>query len=324
MDDITEARTQVIHSFNQIGAILAGIDELIKNGDLDLSKEVTDSSIWVELGNFFHTLDDHSLAAEVYSRMLKTINNYGASNIHKGLALYNLGIAQIESGNLEHGIPNVLEALEEDRKNIGAGSIGQPASKLKSEILSFSVSQISRNQYPKFISTIPGKTPAPTLVSLISKLTEDEQLLLSKTILSSESMRIRDDTYTKIILLNNLSNILILCENYQKRRNPAANTLGESLALFKQQHWYGIYQKYCRYTHYKSIRDFENKLQLILQHTFSASQEERFIVKTFLCIVLVRNYIFHNYDPNLAFLRNANLYSQVLETAFHGLFLCLL
>jgi hypothetical protein len=58
--------------------------------------------------------------------MLKTINKIEVSRgiiLHKGLALFNIGLAQIRLNNFDEGISNVLEAYDEDVRTAGLSSL---------------------------------------------------------------------------------------------------------------------------------------------------------------------------------------------------------
>ena len=173
------------------------------------------------------------------------------------------------------------------------------------------------------LSSLPTSLNA---AALLSKLTEDEQLLLSKTMLSSRKTKFRQDSYTRITLLNNLSNIIILCETYQKKKNPRHDSLSKSVDRFKNEKWYQVYKLNSNYTHYNpqsAQSDFEQNLQSILHTNFSNNAEYQILVKIFLCTILIRNYLFHNYDVNLSFLSQPVVYLELFESAVFTLLFCL-
>ena len=89
--------------------------------------------------------------------------------------------------------------------------------------------------------------------------------------------------------------------------------------------WFQTYKSNSNYTHYNALpaqSDFEQHLNSILNSTFSSNAEDQ-ILKIFLCTILIRNYLFYNYDVNLSFLSQPTVYLEIFESAIFALLFCL-
>ena len=105
-----------------IGNILSRIDEAIMIGIIDIKENVIDKSVWNDIGIYYINNGLFRQAEFVYRKMLETIQKCEKRNneqLHKGLALHNLGVALYYQGRKEEAKQRFSEAREEDRRTYG-------------------------------------------------------------------------------------------------------------------------------------------------------------------------------------------------------------
>jgi tetratricopeptide (TPR) repeat protein len=150
-------------------------------------KEI-ESSVWNHLGIYFLNNGMYSDAVMVYTHMLEAIAEVEAKQkveIHKGLALHNMGVAQLYLKNYDEGIPNILKAFEEDVKTFGKASAEkQLASKVKEGLFEFSGKIIDGNYLKEF--TTESGMPVKDTISLMQNMDETEKLFFAKIVNSSK------------------------------------------------------------------------------------------------------------------------------------------
>lgn len=258
--------------------------------------------------------------------------------MHKGLALYQLGISQIDNGNFDEGIPNILEAYDEDIRNRPVWATFLPASQTAQRILDYAGNLIDTDFLSKLTVDLPTHFLLPSMTTLLSKLPVDEHLFLSRLIISNKILIHRNDTFTRIIMFNNLLNIYLLIETFLRTKKSIVGTLGNLIQInFCNKSWYPTYKNFIGtkkknpnsltcYDDYSANPQYPyyNQLSLIRAKSFSTNNEENFIIRMFLSSLLTRNYLAHGYDSTSQILNSILEYSRLFELAI-GLFLyCLI
>jgi hypothetical protein len=281
----------------------------------------------------FFNRGNYSLSEMVYSLMLQAINTINPS-LCKGLPLYQIGIAQI--GNLDEGISNVLKAAEEDDKNQPAKAPGLPTSQTRQKIIHHVERQIDAVFLQKLKNDLPSYFNLSSLASLLSKLSFDEQLFLVRLILGRKRLPPRNDSFTKIIMFNNLLNVYVLTETFLGKA-PNSSTLGDLIRMaFCKEKWFSIYSMHTgipkrnhnTLTYYDDYNvnpqyQYHTQLQKIASKTFSSNKEENFIVIMFLSSYLTRNYLAHHFNPTSPIFSNINEYDRLFDLAVIMLLYCL-
>ena len=146
--------------------------------------------------------------------MLRTIERFTDRKLHKGLALYNLGISQINSKNFDDGVPNILLAYEQDVDRMGKIRARKLfANKLKDTFLEDVTNFIESNYLNKLRRLFPN-SPILTLRAqdLFEVLDESEMLLFMRVIVSITVRSFSNDAYSKLTRFDNLKNIYLLIE----------------------------------------------------------------------------------------------------------------
>jgi hypothetical protein len=311
---------------------LSDIQKELKVGTLDIKEHVKEISVWNNIGKELFFFADYLLSAEVYRNMLQTIleeETRQSVRLHKGLALYNLGLSQIQLGDLDEGIPNILLAYIEDVRNFGQPvTSGLPAATVKNDILRTTSNQIAI--YLKSIRRVVKTYPISKLSEddLLSVLSEDEQLLLCKIIISYSKTPHRNDTYTKFTMLDNLKNIYLLTEVVLKKRAIFCRTLSEAVdTVFKKERWKNIYNtnkilKTYNQSSPNKLEHFDAKLIKLVSFIDSyriKNLEDMYVSHLVLLTVLTRNYIFHVMESNCTLTKNHKLYNFLFDSGMQSL-----
>jgi tetratricopeptide (TPR) repeat protein len=329
---LVEEIKKIHNAYQQIQYLLDNSSTQISD---DLQNQIIDDSVWNLPGLFFFNRGNFSLSEMVYSCMLNIINKINPS-AHKGLALYQVGISQINNGNFDEGIPYILQAYEEDIKNQPLKATNLPASETGKKILDYVSDLINTNYYPKLKTDLPTYFGKLSLAALLSKLSFDEQLFLVRLILGWKRLVHRKDTFTKIVMFNNLLNVYVLIETFLGK-GPNPGTLGDLIRItFSNESWFSIYKTFTgqiKYnpsslTYYDDYNvnpqyPYYSQLQRITSKTFSTNHEENFIIRMFLSSHLTRNYLAHRFNPTSQILTTATEYDRLLDLAVMQLLYCL-
>jgi hypothetical protein len=346
---ITEAKRRIFSSFQECQIIIEKIDNIMENNVENIEYHVINNSIWNDLGLFFmNKANDYCLSQKTYRHMLKTICKIEVSRgitLHKGLALFNLGLSQIRMNNFDEGIPNVLEAYEEDIKNAALSSKANKlsASLLKDDIISFLISNVDANYFATLVANLPTNSISTnTLASLFSKLQEDEQLFLARIFISYKTIPFRNDIYSKIIRYDNLRNIYLLIELLLKRRKSTTlpkkkETLGWFISdvFANEQPWESIFSANIGLSNFNknsnplsSLTQFVSNFNSLYNRTIALAippsaqgfnREDEFLARFFLLAVLMRNYTSHFFDDYAPILNNQKTYQSLFSSAVHML-----
>jgi tetratricopeptide (TPR) repeat protein len=326
---ILQIRNSIIQSARDMGILLQDIEQTMLTGTVNIEDHIVDDSIWNALGLFFVNRRDYSASETVYRHMLESIDKINTRKLHRGLALYNLGISQINTKNFDEGIPNVLAAYEEDVNRIGKTRARKLfANKLKDGFLNEMYNTIDSNYFKKLIKSFPKsfllRFEVPHLIDLLD---ESERLFLMKVIISHDVTPFRKDTYTKVLLFDNLKNIYLLIEIVLKKKN--VGMLGKLVDdMFTGQNWCKASSQAKQLTHFDRgpnrdpVLQFKINFKQILKMTHYRN-EQKFLVKLFLVTVLMRNYTSHFFDDYRQILHNRNTYSFLFESAIYALLYCL-
>lgn len=321
----------------ELGLVLEEINGKIKSGEMDIYKHVglpETKPIWNEIGVPFYLVGDYSDFEKVFKEMLSVINaiedERKGKHIHKGLALYHIGISQINQRNFDEGIPNVLAAYEEDRKTYGDAKAKKLfAYNFNKDFLETLSEQVDKDFFNEIKTHLPSKADLKkkSLKDLVEEFDENEKLFFAKTINSKIVNKFSKDFYTRIVLWDNLRNMCLLLEIFLKRRTGSTNMLGGLIpATFQNEAWLGVYKRHRGtrdandYTYYGSTSDFSQKLQTLLTGSlYSQDSEIDFLARLFLLSVLVRNFTAHNFDEYEKLLVDENLYENVFKYVMFSL-----
>jgi len=279
-----------------------------------------DSTVWNDYGIWFLRNGDFSSAELVYKRLLdlEKILTEKDPELHKGLPLYNMGIAQIKQRNFDEGIQNILRAYEEDIRTHGKAKAQEMlAFKLKEGLSNFISKAVDNNYLPEF-----NRMHSPTAKStsdLMKNMEEAEELLFLKTINSTKSLGFHDDIYTKVVLLDNIKNLAMLIEYNIRRRSKRKVHLSEADEVFPTSKWAGHFRAYRTLTSYKNIPDFEGNMDGIKKLTPSGDPATNFFLRNFLTAALIRNFVAHYLDENLQILSSEVNYNEAFNRVVHAL-----
>jgi len=308
----------------------------MESGNIDILKHVglpEAKSIWNEIALPLYLVGSYSDFERLFKEMLSVIEaveKKKGGRIHKGLALYHLGLAQVSQRNFDEGIPNILDAYEEDKVTYGSEDAKRYfAYNFNKDFLS----RISRKIEAIYFSQMKSKLVSNTglasksLENLVSTFDEGESLFFAKTMNSKMVNKFRNDFYTRVLLWDNLRNLCLLLEIYLKRKLSSNNMLGSLVpSAFNSDVWMRIYISHRGsrdandYTYYSSPLDFSRKInQLLTDNFFSSNDEDDFLARVFLLSVLVRNFTAHNFDEYEKLLTTENLYEDVFKHAVYAL-----
>jgi tetratricopeptide (TPR) repeat protein len=276
-------------------------------------KEI-DPSLWNELGIYFLNNRMYLDALMIYEHMLQTISNTEKQgvDIHKGLPLHNIGVAQINLRNYDEGIPNILKAYEEDVKSLGSAEAEkQLAYRVKEGLFDF-VSRVIDNNYLKEFNANAGLKVKDT-ISLMQNMDEAEKLFFAKTVNSKKLVTFHDDIYTRVTMFDNLKNLGLLLESNLKRRSHRTEQLPGLVTNIFKESWKRDYEaaRSKDLTCYSSVGDFEKKLEIIEKLKLSGKPGDDFLTNNFLTTTLVRNFTAHYLNEKLNILSDSKEYDRV-------------
>jgi len=286
---------------------------ILKDVEGTKRKEI-DSSVWNELGLYFLNNKMYLDALITYQHMLQTIANTEKEqgvDIHKGLPLHNIGVAQINLRNYDEGIPNILKAHEEDVKSFGkAEAEKQLAHRVKEGLFDF-VSRVIDNNYLKEFNSQSGLNVKDT-ISLMQNMNDAEKLFFAKTVNSWKLVTFHDDIYTRIAMLDNLRNLSLLLESNLKRRSKQDGKLSELITkLFSKEEWEKGFEANKKLKNYDDIKDFQEKLEKIEKLKASGKPRVDFLANIFLTIALIRNFTAHYLIEQLDILKDSKKYDSI-------------
>lgn len=329
VEEIYKAVKSLSESRSKVGELLDEINSSIDRGEIKIDDHVMHDSIWNNLGLSFYFekafLDMHG----VYSHMSNTIQQVESKekrNIHNGLALFNMGIAQTNLGNVEEGITNILRALEEDNKTFGKAAASMPASKLLEDYIANIAKDISTN----YINDIQKglKNPLNDPIRIVKVLDLGEQLFLSR-ILRSRSISFLGDINSRTTLFDALRDLCLLIEVVLRRKSGRANMLGGLIInIFNSKPWIANTNfiqilDNGNTTSASTPQDFEQNLKAISTSLYGQDSERNFLMKIFLACLLVRNFTSHHFDLNITLLTSKNEYDSVFKQVMYSLIYCL-
>jgi hypothetical protein len=275
-------------------------------------KEI-DASVWNELGLYFLNNRMYLDALIVYEHMLRAITKAEEKNrveIHKGLPLHNIGVAQINLRNYDEGIPNILKAYEEDVKTFGKTKAkNMLAHKVKEGLYAFVSKVIDNNYLPKFNKRTGLKIS--NTASLLDSMNEAEKLFLAKIITSKKLVSFHSDLYTKVVMFDNLRNLGLLLESNLRRRSKKNEYLPDLIkGIFSKEEWKKHFAANAKLKKYSDVKDFQEKLMKIDKLKSSGKRKVDFVTNSFLTISLMRNFTAHYLSEKLSILKNSKKYDK--------------
>lgn len=324
---IVDLANTIYNCYQDIGILLDDIEKSMLSRKVKIENHVDSRSVWYDLGETFFLRNDYSLASYVYEIMLKTIEEYETKHktkLHKGLALYNLGISQLNQKNYDEGIPNVLSAYQEDKRTYGI----RKAETLFAKRLDIAfTTEVNNILDSKYYSTLKKLYPRSTnliysIFDLTSKLEKSEKLLLMRVLISNTIIPFRKDTYTQVVLFDNLKNILLLIEVVLKKKwNGTLAPLVDQ--MIKHKYWTKPSPVEVRLRRFDRgplppLKQFESDFSNIRRMTYDRN-EGKFLVRLFLQTVILRNYTVHFFDDYKPILHRKTLYDSLFRFAIYAL-----
>jgi len=280
----------------------------------DSTRKEIDASVWNELGLYFLNNRMYLDALITYEHMFRTIldveKEHGVE-VHKGLPLHNIGVAQINLRNYDEGIPNILKAYEEDIKTFGkAKAKDMLAHKVKEGLFGFVSRVIDKNYLPEF-NRSAGLNISNT-ISLLDNMNEAEKLFFAKIITSKKLVTFHDDVYTKVVMFDNLRNLGLLLESNLRRRSKKKEYLPILIKkIFSNEEWKKYFATNEKLKSYNDVKDFQDKLKKIDKLKASGKRKVDFVTNNFLTIALMRNFTAHYLSEKLYVLKNPKKYDRI-------------
>lgn len=287
---------------------------IVLKGITGTNRKEIDASVWNELGLYFLQNRMYLDALKIYDHMLHTIMKTESGKgieIHKGLPLHNMGVAQINLKNYDEGIPNILKAYEEDIKTFGkAKAEAMLAHRVKEGLFDF-VSTVIDNNFLKGFNVCSGLNVKDT-ASLMQNMDETEKLFFAKTVNSKKLITFHDDIYTRIAMFDNLRDLGLLLESNLKRRSKQVGTLPDLIMkLFSKEEWEKGFEANKSLKSYDDTKDFQDKLEKIEKLKFSGKPNVDFLTNSFLTIALIRNFTAHYLIEQLDILKDQKKYDGI-------------
>lgn len=321
VQEIDVTTTQLIEARQRLARTHERICETAINGTLHIEENLIDNSIWNNYGIPLINARMFSDAEHVYRDMLKTIKIVEKSKgkLHKGLALYNMGLSQFRQRNFEEGIPNILASYEEDIRRIGGEEASKKlASQFNQHLYGLTANVINVDYLNGLRKTCVNMTT--TSFAMLQKLSESEFLLLSKIVLSKRNVEFRGDMFTRVILFDNLRNLCWLLEAFLRRKTGSEQGLKYIFnSVFSGDSWLTVYNKYeADRTHFTaaSVKEAVNRFELnlkFIQGTLSSNAQEDLTARAFLSTVLVRHFTSHYFDAYEELGKDEALYLQTFD-----------
>lgn len=323
-----EAIIKIIEGRQTIHQTLIEAENLISSGKINLMKDNVRNEIWNEIGEFFFTHGLFSDCERLNKHFLKILNSYDSIfKIPRGGAQYNLGIAQLNQRNFDEGIPNILNALTEDEKTHGKlKASSMRASKVRESFNIFTVSIIEKNFMPifnKFVKLDTNKkTNTKDLLSILP--TDADRFLLTKSINIFHNSSFGSDTYSKVLMFDNLKTVCLILENSLRIKGKGNTLIPLILNVFKNEQWLKYFEKNTQLTRFQdptkkgALQKFEAQLMKIENKNFAniptnLSNEEKFLIYAFLKSALLRNLTAHLFDLNASILQKISKYQNAFE-----------
>ncbi len=286
-----------------------------------------DDSVWNDLGLYFLSNFMPDEAVQVYSDMLDLTQFLEAKSghVHKGLALYNMGIAQINLRNYDEGIPNVLKAYEEDKLKIGEAKAKlELAYRVKEGILDFT-SQVIDNNYLKDFMNFSRLGANIRTYDLLGNMEEAEKLFFAKIVNSKKLVTFHDNIYTKVLMFDNIKNLCLIIESNLRRRKGTRGLLPDLVGqVFASESWEPYFETDKRrgssaFINYSSVSDFDSKVDRIEKYSPSGASADDFHLKNFLTATLIRNFTAHYLDEKITLLSNQTKYDKTFARVLWAL-----
>lgn len=322
IENINRCTNDLMEARQRLARLHESVCNQAMSGSIRIEDNIIDRSIWNNYGRVLIGAKMYSDAEQIYSDMLETIQALEKTKgeLHKGLPTYNIGLVQFLQRNFDEGIPNILEAYEHDVKRLGPNDAKNLfASRFKKDLNALVGSELDA----RFFADLRKSTSlrARSSIDLIQGLTETEFLLFARIILSDAHIKFRKDTYTSVILYDNLRNLCLLLEVFLKRRTRMDESIGSLLNLvFDKEGWLRLYNMHKRKTRFEAttvseaVGKFDANLKF-LEGTLGGSLEEEFLARVFLTTVLVRHFTSHYFDAYPDLIKNQVLYKRILKRA---------
>lgn len=323
-----EAIIKIVEGRQAIYQNLIEAENLISSGKIDLMNDDLRNEIWNEIGEFFFNHGLFTDCERINNNFLKILNLYDpTSKIPRGGVQYNLGIAQLNQRNFDEGIPNILKALIEDEKIHGKlKASNMHAAKVRESFNIFTVSIVDKNFMTileKFIKLDASKkTATKDLLSILP--TDADQFLLTKSINIFHNISFESDTYSKVLMFDNLKTICLILENSLRIKGKGDTLKPLIYNVFKNDQWLKYFKENANLTNFRdptkkgALKKFEAQLMKIENKNFTnipanLSSEEKFLIYAFLKSTLLRNLTAHLFDLNASILQNISDYQNAFE-----------
>ncbi len=329
---IAMARSRLFGARQEMAFLHRKVCDEVRSGRIRIDQNIISKSIWNNYGLPLIGAGMLSDAERVYHDMLETIRTVESPQrpLHKGLALYNLGIAQFIGGKFEQAIPNILEAYQEDVRRVGAPRANRLiASRFRKDLYNLIGSKLDRD----FIQSIRASTSqirAASYRDLFAKMSESEFLMLGRIILSYDAISFPVDTFSSLVRFDNLRSACLLLEAFLKRRTRLSQNMGPLIeSFFSGQTWLTVFRTHAGpRTHFQAsstngaIRKFRANLRF-LEGNLQGSAEEQYVARCCLTTVLVRHFTSHYLDGYEYMVKNKSTYSKILDRVIASLVMAL-
>ena len=323
---IDECNRHLIEARQRLAQLHGIICDQVRSGKIRIEDQIIDRSVWNNYGRVLIGAKMYSDAEQVYSDMLETIRAVEKTKgeLHKGLPIYNIGLVQFHQRNFDEGIPNILQAYEQDIRSFGSDDAKHKlASRFKQDLYGLVANELDAGFFVEIRKSL--SLHAQSSMDLIQRLTENEFLFLARIVLSNAHVKFRKDMYTTVILYDNLRNLCLLLEVFLKRKTEKDASIGSLLnTAFDQESWLGFYNMHKEETHFEAatvneaVQKFDGNLKA-LERSLGGRPEEEFLARVFLTTVLVRHFTSHYFDAHPDLVKDQVLYRRMFQRAISGI-----
>jgi len=311
---VTKTASLALEERKALDVCLRAKESEVRSSENPVMSGELDPSIWNDLGIYFLNNRMEAEAVIVYSHMLSIAQSLEGKHghIHKGLPLYNIGVAQINLRNFDEGIPNILKAHEEDKLRLGEEKAKQElAHRLKEGLIDFTSRIVDNNYLQDFNNA--SNLSIQRSYDLTQNMEDAEKLFFAKILNSKKLVSFHDDSHTKVVMFDNLKNLCLVLESNLRRRGRTKVMLAELVVkVFSTEGWKTHFdtQQAKALVRYSSVGDFDSKLDQIEGFTPTGNGVDDFHLRNFLTTTLVRNFTAHYLDENIALLSHDAKYER--------------
>jgi len=332
-----EAEVKIVEGKIAISRCLSEAEELASRGKVDLSNKVVWKELWDGLGGFLYIEQLFPDCEKLNKDFVRLLDRHDPNrSIPRAPILYRLGIVQLNQGNYDEGILNILNALDEDERLYGREKASRKvAAQTRDYLRASTASMIDREYTSELRARVKLDNRKKTSTEdILNSLPTGAQLFLSRSVNVVHSVPFQADIYSRVLMFDNLKTLCLLLENSLKTRGRGL-TLGYLIhSVFEGELWEKCFWDNMDLTSFRvptvpptsgTLREFESQLMRIeardyVRSSQSISGQDAFLVHAFLKSTLLRNMTAHLFDTNASILRDVSTYKD----AFRAVMLSLL